>query len=284
MWKQTLDRRYGGHQGTPPAALLHRGIEHVEFFDLSVPQFADLRTLIDRFADEGRTTFSFHTPVVRPAEFQDPGIACFYLCENEERRERSFRLLGATLAEARRWGAEYAVTHLTYGPTDCRDAETAEALAKSACRRMAEMSAAAGVRLDIEFAAYSDGFHQADRFAEIVGSHPELGICIDIGHLFIGAALRNRDFYSDLDFLRPAARSMHLWNTKGPDHHDEYGHTPLHPGQDPGDGWIDVEKTLRRVLHNNDAIQLVFEYPVDEVSPEIQAGYDWIGELVREMG
>ena len=267
----------------PAEALLHRGLGHIEFFDLAPAQLEDLQPLLDAFAREGRNSFSFHAPAARPEEFPYAGVTCFFLCEDESRRELSFRLLRRTMAAARRWGASYVVTHLTFGPSDTRNPRAALLLARGACRRMAEMSAEAGIHLDVEFAAYSDAFHSADLFAETVGRHAELGICIDIGHTFLGALSRGRDDLADIAALAPRARSMHLWNTTGPEHTRLNHHTPLHPSQRTQDGWLDVERIVETVVDENPRVSLVFEYPVEEVTAEVQEGYDWIANIVERL-
>jgi len=268
---------------TQPESLLHRGLGHVEFFDLAPKQLEDLRPLLEDFAREGRESFSFHAPATRPAEFPFPGVTCFFLSEDEAKRELSFRLLEHTLEAARRWQAAYVVTHLTYGKTDTRDPEMAESLAVAACRRMAAMSAVNGVPLDIEFASYTDSFHRPDRFLEIVSRHAELGVCIDIGHAFLGAQLRQRDYLEDIAVLAPGARSLHLWNTTGPEHTRLHHHTPLHPSQRVAEGWLDVERIMAVVLGRNPEPHVVFEYPVEKLTPEIQAGYDWVADMVARI-
>lgn len=260
----------------PPESLLHRGVGMVEFFDLSEGELANLQPLIDQFAQEGRDRFSFHAPIARPQEFPYSGVTCFYLSEDDDLRELSFDILGRSLAAAAEWGAEYVVTHLSYGPTDSKDPDRADELAQSACRRMAEMSANAEIPLDLEFAAYTDSFNRAERFAQIIEPWDELGICLDVGHAFVGAAIRERDFYSDLDALLPKVRSAHLWNSLGAEHTALYGHTPLHPSQRPAEGWIDIEAVLDKLLIKDNSVNLVFEYPIDRVTEKIQEGYDWV--------
>ncbi len=263
----------------PEARLIHRGLGRAEFFDLAPEQFAALDTIMAGLGAEGRTRFSFHAPVVRPDYFPFDAVQCFFLSENEARREDSFRVLAHTLDAARAFGAEYAVCHLTYGRTDTRDPETAGRLAHDACARFAEMSRTGGVPLDVEFAGYTDSFHEPASFMDAITPHAELGICIDIGHTFLSALRRGRDYLGDIATLAPRARSMHLWNTTGPECHARRHHVPLHPSQRPQDGWIDVPAAIRIVLDRNPAVRVVFEYPVEIVTRDIQDGYDWVAGL-----
>jgi len=259
--------------------LLHRGLGHVEFYDLPVEEVEDMGGLIDDFAAEGRDSFSLHAPVGRGEDFPWAGVTCFYLCEDPDRRRLSFRTLGHALNAARRWGASYVVTHLTYGVYDSTDTRTAERLAGEACAALAEMSREAGVPVDIEFAAYTDSFHAPGQFLDAIDDHQELGLCIDVGHAGLGSAIRERRPLDDIGALSQRVRSLHLWNTLGVEHTKKHHHTPLHPSQRPDGGWLDIEATVRAVLERAPDCSIVFEYPVEKVTPEIQEGYDWIAAI-----
>ena len=267
----------------PEARLIHRGVGRVEFFDLGPDQIVELERILAGLRAEGRPRYSFHAPVVRPDYFPYNGVCCFFLCEDEAKQELSFRVLAHTLEMARAWRADYAVCHLTFGPTDSRDPATARDLAEAACVRFAALSRKSGVPIDVEFAAYTDSFHQPDLFVEAVARHPELGVCIDIGHTYLGALRRDRPYLEDIAVLAPHARSMHLWNTTGPECHAKHHHVPLHPAQHSRDGWIDVPATLEAVLGYNPDVHLVCEYPVESVTPSIQEGYDWIESLAAAL-
>lgn len=264
------------------ARLIHRGLGRVEFFDLTAEDLSRLDALKAELAAEGRGKVSFHAPIHRPDWYPEVGVCCYFLCEDEAKRERSFRLLAHTLEQARGHGADYVVTHLTFGPSDSRDPATAARLAEDACARFAGLSRDWDMPIDVEFAAYTDAFNDPATFARTVTAHPELGLCIDVGHTFLGSLLRKRDFLDDIRALAPHARSLHLWNTTGPEHTKLHHHTPLHPDQRSEDGWIDLEEVLGIVMAANIVPpKVIFEYPVEAVTPEIQAGYDWATNILR---
>jgi sugar phosphate isomerase/epimerase len=268
----------------PAASLIHRGLGRVEFFDLTADELAGLDRIKADLAAEGRPQISFHAPIHRPDWYPEVGVACHFLCEDAGERERSFRLLDHTLERARAHGADYVVTHLTFGPTDTRDPAVADRLAEDSCARFAAMSRAHDMPIDVEFAAYTDSFNDPATFARKVTAHPELGLCIDVGHTFLGSIKRGRDFLDDIRTLAPHARSLHLWNTTGPEHARLHHHTPLHPDQKPADGWIDLEAALKIVMAANLVPpRVIFEYPVETVTPEIQAGYDWVEAILHGM-
>jgi len=268
---------------SPAEGLIHRGIDHVEFFDLTPETLAKLDRLIAAMAREGRRQFSFHAPISRSAAHPKSGVTCYFLCEEADNRAYSFALLEDTLAAAAHWGATHVVTHLTFGPTDTRDHGRAVDLAAEAARKMAAMSRRHGVPIDIEFAAYTDAFHDTRDFLDAIAPHTELGICVDVGHAALGAMIRSRDVTADVVRLAPKARSLHLWNTLGLEHTKNNHHTPLHPNQDAEDGWLDIPLLLATVLKAAPYAQVIFEYPVDDVDPEIEAGYAWIEDLVTAL-
>lgn len=260
--------------------LLHRGLGRVEFYDLTPKALNGLANTLEHMAAEGRPRFSFHAPLIRPPYYPYPAVFQFFLNEDAAKRELNFRALEHTLSLAKEWKADYVVTHLTFGGTDTGDEATAERLARDSCARIAGLSRTAGVPVDIEFAAYTDSFHHPRGFADAVAPHDELGLCLDVGHTYIGSILRDRDFFSDLATLAPQARSLHLWNTKGPSHFKDDPHTPLHPSQKAGDGWIDLERALGTILDIRPVANVIFEYPVETVGERIREGYDWAASLL----
>lgn len=271
-------------EGAPPhASLLHRGIGRVELFDYAPDALSGLKEALPGLAAGGYRRRSLHAPMPRPERFTYSGVTCFFLHEEEEKRGLSFRVVRETLELAREWEAEYVVSHLTYGPADSRDPETARRLAREACRELARLSRSHGVPIHIEYAAYTPSFNDPEEFAAVVSEHPELGICVDVGHAFLGAQMHGRSYERDLKILSRHARSVHLWNTKGLDHNRRYGHTPLHPGQTPGEGWIDIAFSLEVLLRERPEAAIIFEYPARSVTAEIQEGYDWVEGMVRGM-
>jgi sugar phosphate isomerase/epimerase len=268
---------------TREASILHKGLGRVEAFDFAREGLGQLKDLIASSFKGGIKGFSFHAPVPRPEYFPFPGVTSFLLNEDPANRQLSLHLLEDTLKQAREWGAEYVVCHLTYRPTDTQDEKTAMRLAEQACRRLAEMSSSYGVPIHIEFAPYSVAFHRPGQFLETVGVHGELGICIDVGHAFLGTRQQDRNYLKDIETLAPYARSMHLWNARDYEHYKKHGHIPLHPSQRPQEGWLDVECVLEAVLSVNPEVKIIFEYPVKEVTREVQEGFDWVEGIVKRF-
>ena len=262
----------------PPARLIHRGLGLVEFFDLAETDLPAFPDLIARMAAEGYPAFSCHAPLCRPVWFAHSGVTCFFLNEDPVRRQRSLAVLEDTLRQAH--GAVHVVTHLTYGPTDTTDRAQAVRLAHQAADDMAALSRRHGIPIDVEFAAYSDAFHTAEDFAGVLADHPELKLCLDVGHAFIGARKRGRDFLADIAHLAPLARSAHVWNWRP----GETGHVPVHPSQRTEEGWIPLPAVIALMIDGNPALRIIFEYPVKSVTPPIGLGYTWIESLIAAAG
>jgi len=260
----------------PEASLLHRGLGHVEFFDYPRKAMDTLKRKYAELKKNGYKGLSFHAPMPRPAFFPFAGVSCFFLNENPDNRTLSFRLVEETLQHARSWQADYIVTHLTFGKTDTANPDTALDLADKACIKLAALSEQYAMPIHLEFAAYTPSFNSPEQFAGIISQYSELGICLDVGHTMLGARLHGRDYLGDIRILAPQTMSLHLWNTRG----EDQTHIPLHPSQLPSEGWIDIEQTLKIVLACNPRITTIFEYPVNQLTPEVQAGYDWVEEMV----
>lgn len=267
----------------PPAGLLHRGIGRVELFDYAPEALVGLKGSLAELAVAGYRRLSLHAPMPRPGDFRYSGIACFFLNEDEERRRISLRMIRQTLELAREWKADHVVSHLTYGPTDSTDSRRARTLAREACGELARLSRSYGIPIHIEYAAYTASFHEPRQFVSTIGEHPELGICIDVGHAFLGSKLRKRSYREDLEILATRVGSVHLWNTKGMEHNRRHGHTPLHPSQLPEEGWIDIESSLEIILAGNPAVPVIFEYPIHTVTREIREGYGWVEKMVQKI-
>jgi sugar phosphate isomerase/epimerase len=261
----------------PPANLIHRGIGRVEVFDFA----PDRLPALQRVLSEKGLPFSIHAPLTRPLNSDYPAVAVFFLSEDSRRRELSLAMLGQTVLDAGAWGAEYVVTHLNWAD-DTDDEAEAVRLAEESAERLSAM--AQEMPVHIECGGYTGAFHQPRQFVELVSAHPSLGLCVDIGHLWLIAQARGRDFYRDLEVLAPAARSVHLWNARDMATYRRCHHVPLHPSQRPEDGWIDIPRALGILLEVSPGCRLIFEYREDGLPPaRMQEGFAWVEELASEV-
>jgi sugar phosphate isomerase/epimerase len=259
----------------PPASALHPGLGRFEAFDIARERLAALGV----HAACTRLPWSVHAPLTR-ARLAEPPSAVFFLAESP-RRAASFAALEATLAGAARLGAEYVVTHLNW-TEDVADRGRAEALAHDAAARIAGLARRHGVPVHVEIGGYTGGFHEAAQFAALARAHPDLGLCLDVGHLWLIAAARGRPAYRDIETLAPHARSLHLWAARDLATYRAHGHLPLAPDLSPADGWLDVRRALAPVLAARPDCAVIFEYAWPRADARrALAGLAWAEDLVR---
>lgn len=267
----------------PAAKQLFRGLGHVELHDFPGDEIGGLGDTLAQLGQEGYRSFSFRAPMPRPGFFPWRGETCLFLNPDRANRELNARLMQETLEQARDWGAQFAVTPLTHAPTDTDDPELAADLARGAAKRLALFSRDFGVPVDIAYNAYSPAFNEPGQFAQLVAKHPELGLSLDVGDAFLGAAQWERNYLEDIETLAPAVRSLRLWNTRGQDDYAEHGRQAPHPSQSPDQGWIDIRRTLEIVLAHNPEVAIVFGYPGETPDERTQIGYDWVAQAANAI-
>ncbi|MFQ5862380.1 MAG: sugar phosphate isomerase/epimerase family protein [Candidatus Brocadiales bacterium] len=267
-----------GIERVQEAGAIHHGQGRYEVFDHPQEGLDRLKT----FLDEQKLPFSFHAPLFRPHYFPYSGVTSFFINDDDEKRRLSFELIEQSAWEAREWGAEYMVCHLTWRE-DTKEEGKAWRLAYQGTEWLSELADSTGVPIHIEFAGYAGAFYKPEHLVEVISKYPNLGICIDTGHAFICSQLWGRNYLNDVETMAPYARSMHLWNTKGLEHWKKSGHVPLHPSQSPGEGWVDIVKTLEVVIGRNKDLRLIHEYRVGGMDDGIKEGFDWIRETVERF-
>ncbi|HHT9134221.1 MAG TPA: sugar phosphate isomerase/epimerase family protein [Candidatus Avalokitesvara rifleensis] len=267
-----------GVERVKEAEAIHHGQGRCEVFDYPREGLAGLK----KFLNEQKLPFSFHAPLIRPHYFPYSGVTSFFINDDEEKRKLSFELMKQSAKDARDWGAEYMVCHLTYRE-DTEDAEKAWPMAYQAAEYLSELTETTGVPIHIEFAGYAGAFCKPEHFVEVISRYPNLGICIDTGHASNCAQLYGRNYLNDIETMAPYARSMHLWNTKSIEHWRKHGHVPLHPSQCPTEGWVDIEKTLEITLNHNKDLKLIHEYRIANMADEIAEGFGWIRDTVERF-
>ena len=112
--------------------------------------------------------------------------------------------------------------------------------------------------------------------------YSHLDVCLDIGHVRVGAEMLNVDEWDVVQTLAPHTRSMHLWTTRGREDVRRYHHVPVHPTLTAANGWIDIPRLLDLVLPVHPDCAIVFEPDNQYCSdPAWQAqGMDWVRQLV----
>lgn len=257
-----------------PANAIHPGLGRFEVFDVTPERLPSLAVHVACSA----LPFSVHAPLVRRRPERAP-VEVFFLSQSP-RREESFDDLALTLAAAARHHAEYVVTHLNW-TEDTTSRPRAEALAYDAAARMAVQARAHRVPLHIECGGYSGAFHEAAQFVALARAFPDLGLCLDVGHVWLIAQARGRSAYRDMEVLAPYVRSMHLWAARDLATYRRHGHVPLRPSLSPADGWIDLRRAVAPVLAARKDCAMIFEYtwaPADD--ERVADGIAWASDLI----
>ena len=262
----------------PAASAIHRGLDRFEVFDMAPERLPalDVHLLCSPWP------FSVHAPLCREEPGRDPS-AVFFLADSPE-REQGFADLEGTLRAAVALGAEYLVTHLNW-TDDVLSEARAEALAHDAGARLAALSRAHGIAIHVECGGYSGGFHRAEQFACLARAFPELGLCLDVGHLWLIAQARDRSAYREIEILAPHARSMHLWAARDLETYRRGGHLPLSPARSGADGWLDLEHAVAPILAAHPDCAAIFEFTW-ELGEEaaVAGGLRWAENLLRGLG
>ncbi len=262
----------------PAASAIHRGLGRFEVFDVAPERLASLGIHLVCSA----WPYSIHAPLSRSDSARDPA-AVFFLAEGPA-REASFADLERTVRDAAALGAEYVVTHLNWREDVAAEAR-AEALAHDAGARLVALSRALAIPIHIECGGYSGGFHRAEQFVRLARTFPDLGLCLDVGHLWLIAQARGRSAYREIETLAPHARSMHLWAARDMDTYRRHGHVPLGPARSGADGWLDLERAVAPILATRPDCAAIFEFTWEpREDGAVADGLGWAEDLLGRLG
>ena len=126
---------------------------------------------------------SYHAPVFHQA---DPTLT-YYLNSNFRLREATFEILEINLRMAKSLPTEYVIVHFTSNSMleeNITDSEIKH-LAKRSAKRINMLSEKYEVPIYLEYTFYNSRFDLPDDFIDVVKDYPNLGICLDLGHLHI---------------------------------------------------------------------------------------------------
>lgn len=262
----------------PSATAIHRGLGRFEVFDVAAERLPSLGVHLLC----SPLPYSIHAPLSRPELARNPS-AVFFLSDSPG-REQSFAELDQTLRQAAALHAEYVVTHINWSEDVLTEAR-AEALAHEAGARLSALSRAHGIPVHIECGGYSGGFHRAEQFARLARNFPELGLCIDVGHLWLIARERSgRSAYREIETLAPHARSMHLWAARDMETYRRRGHVPLDPARSGTDGWLDLARAVAPVLAARPHCAAIFEFTwAPSEDRAVADGLRWAEDLLRGL-
>tara|TARA_Y100000590_G_scaffold465907_1_gene639604 strand:+ start:580 stop:1476 length:897 start_codon:yes stop_codon:yes gene_type:complete len=227
-----------------------------------------------------RMLLSIHHPYVVPWKSLGRDQSSNFLDPNQAARSTSLQWLTDSVSRAKEQNAQFVLTHLTHGsgkPTP----EQAENLASRSVESIARISESFNMPIHIEYLGYHPSFHLPEKFISALEDYPNLGLCLDTGHLNRWAQIHNMDPYQAASKLSPLIESVHLWNTSSNLEYRHYGHVPVHNSIDGVNGYISVERILQTIAPAKHPITIIFEPSIHSKVEEafITEGMLWIKHL-----
>jgi len=259
---------------------LNPALHGCETFDYGLQDLAPLRERLRAYP-----AFSVHAPLPTPDDYPGKPVTSFLLDSDVLKRRASLDMLRRTIEVAAEWGALYVVVH--FGGVDSggmSDPQVRE-LADSTASQLNAWAEQHDMPLHVEYSPYNPSFATPQDHIALVSRYPYLHICLDVGHLRIGADMLQVDEWDAARLLAPYVRSMHLWTTRGREDVRRYHHVPVHPSLRPAEGWADISGMLRLVLAHCPDCAVVFE-PHDAYNPDPvwQAeGISWVMQIVESL-
>ncbi len=264
------------------------GVEYIKKNDFKTVQ------LCHKFSEAGDITsllklsrshtikVSYHAPVFHQA---DPRLT-YYLSSNFRLREATFEILEINLRMAKSLPTEYVIIHFTSGSMveeDITDSEV-KYLAMKSAKRINMLSKEYNIPVNLEYTSHNSRFVLPDDYIEVVKNYPNLGLCLDPGHLKMVCEEYGLNYFTELEKLLPYVKVIYMWNIISKKGMEKHGYIPVHPDQNPIDGWIDIEETLKLALSYNKDIYIIFE-PNFEYKDEkyFEDGVNWINNIVSDF-
>lgn len=258
-------------------AITENGLSRGEFYNLPFEELPGLK----RALLSANLTPSIHAPLIRLEWYPDPPTWSFLCDVDKDSRDRTFRMIIETLAHAEDIGAEYIVVHFPTPSTDGVGESEArlESIVWKSCDQLAELSMKRGMPIHIEGLGNSP-YLTTGFLGQALSQYP-LRYCFDTGHMHVASETNGFDLYEFAAGIAPFVGSIHLWNNRGNDDYLTFRHIPVHPSQDPGEGWADIRRLLE-VLRPS--CPVIFEsplsYPEALGNHDYRDGVKWVREIL----
>lgn len=248
--------------------------------------------LVDYIKNTG-IHFSVHTPLFLPGDYpENPLLACI-VDQDEQRRCQAVGLMLKSIDLAAELGGEYTVVHVQrpehfagVAPGHFGTRQAMQMAMRSA-EALAEHSRVTGMPVLLENLMDNSAFYEAEHYLELLEAFPELGFCLDVGHVDMDARRFGFDLMEFVRSLAPHTRAVHLQNSFGPKHPTapRPWKIPVHPSQKPHEGWVDIHDILATILHARPDCIINFEFRPDRDQGMnfILEGMNWIREMLVEI-
>ena len=266
-------------------AIISKGLQRGEFYNFPS---SDLPKLRERIALHD-LVMSIHAPLERLPWYPSPPTFTFLCDADVKQRWLSLRMIEHTMQKAQEFGADYVVVHFPSPQSSSSDGLTDEEafeIAWHSAELLAEKSEEYETPIHIEGFGPSP-FLNVDFLTQVATEFPCLRYCFDVGHMHIADEQFGIDIYQFGSDMAPHVGSMHLWNNRGLHDYQTYRHIPVHPSQDPRDGWGDIPRLLQLILPNSPSCAVILEsglyYPEELGGHSICDGVEWVKELLTYL-
>ncbi|MDY6834582.1 MAG: TIM barrel protein [Chloroflexota bacterium] len=263
-------------------AILSNGLKRGEFYNFPV---GDLPYLYRRISEQDLVV-SIHSPLERLDWYPSPPTFTFLCDADVKQRWLSLRMIEVTMQRAQDFNAEYVVVHFPSpqgNGSDGMSYDDAFEIAWHSAMLLQEMSEEYETPIHIEGFGPSP-FLNTGFLIKVITEFPGLRYCFDAGHMHIASKQFGFDLYQFACDIAPHVGSMHIWNNRGIDDYRNFRHIPVHPRQDPREGWVDIPRLMNLILSENDNCRIILEsglrYPLELGGYDIREGVKWVRDIV----
>jgi sugar phosphate isomerase/epimerase len=259
--------------------IVENGLQRGEFYNFPKEELPALKQQIQHHNLE----LSIHAPSLRPEWYPDPPTWSFLCDVDKENRNLTMKMIVEAVELAQDFGAEYIVVHF---PTPASDAageslSKLEGIAHRSCDWLAELSERRGMPIHVEGVGASP-FLTVEFLSQVLSEYPVLHYCFDTGHMQLASQSTGFDLYAFAEGIAHFVGSVHLWNTRGAEDYQAFHHIPIHPSQNPGEGWVDIARVLKTL--EGQACPIIMEspqwYPKALGNYDYREGVKWVKELI----
>ncbi|SHJ59283.1 TIM barrel protein [Paramaledivibacter caminithermalis] len=205
--------------------------------------------------------YSIHLPVYVEEWYPYDYFSAFFIDEDINKRELSFRLLEYNLENLRDCRPSYFVLHF---PGISEEWENPKEFSKILCEslnRINEIAKKYDAKINLEYFGSNKNFWDYNKWIEKISKYKNLGILTDTGHLYFASIICKFDFIEALKTLSSNSDAFHIWTTKGDKAYREckfykqYHHIGPHIEQMKADGWaFDTKEVIEIIAKQNKPI------------------------------
>ncbi|MBE0479599.1 MAG: sugar phosphate isomerase/epimerase [Dehalococcoidia bacterium] len=264
--------------------IVDNGLQRGEFYHLLHHDLARLEQII-RFHS---LRWSVHAPLVQLDWYPRPPTWSFLCDRDREKKALTLKMITYTVEQAEHMGADYVVVHFPSPANEApgKDKARIESIARDSCDRLAALSVKRNMPLHIEGVG-SSPLIDAEFLTGILREFTPLRFCLDIAHSYLASKENEFELYEFAARLLPHTGSVHLWNTRSREDYMTYRHVPVHPSQDPEEGWIDVARILKVLADSIRSIPIICEsensFPQALGNHDYREGVRWVKEILRTL-